>query len=291
MLTNLIFERDEHLKELGETLKAFKLMQKDHWFSILYTKDSNNFFRCGAKSTFGSVHRSSKITNGVYRDFLSQLYLYLEKNFNGFEIKIPPEYVDKTTHVAFKEFFQNGLCNQIIETNQYLKIDPTVSRPDFSKTNRKILSRHRKNGSYVRFSNEVNPEGYDILKKNREARGVQLSLTFHELKSQSQKSPNHYVFASCYDQVGSLMAYAVCVKLSEEILYVLYWGDHPKDRKKSPVVFLCDEIFTNSKHLDYRILDIGISSVNGTLDKSLFAFKSRLGCSNCEKLILRKNYA
>ena len=157
----------------------------------------------------------------------------------------------------------------------------------FSATNRKIVRRLKKDGCEVRFEDSVSKEGYDLLARNRARRNVKLSLSFNDLKKQSEMLPEYFLFASCFNTERVLIAYSVCVKLRDDLLYVLYWGEEFEKRAKSPVVLLCHELVEYSLSNGLRYLDVGISSVDGEVDLNLFGFKQRLGCMSCDKLIVR----
>ena len=60
-------------------------------------------------------------------------------------------------------------------------------------------------------------------------------------------------------------------------MYILYWGEDPKYRKRSPVVMIADAAVQFCVKNEIRWLDAGISSFNGVVDKDLHDFKRRLG--------------
>ena len=85
-----------------------------------------------------------------------------------------------------------------------------------------------------------------------------------------------------------MISSAFCVSISEDVLYVLYWGHNNKYDNLSPVVFLANNIYDFAKDKNYKILDIGTSSVNGLIDTGLTKFKESLGFSSDLKFTLIK---
>ena len=102
---------------------------------------------------------------------------------------------------------------------------------------------------------------------------------------------NSYIFFECKNKENKVIAYAVCVKIRRDILYVLYWGEDFDHRKNSPVVFLAKSIIDFCIDNKITYLDAGISSLNGDLDQGLYDFKSRLGFRPSSKYIIEGIYA
>lgn len=128
---------------------------------------------------------------------------------------------------------------------------------------------------------------YDLLKKNRLKKGVNISMTYSQLNEMKIKFPDKFiVFDLLIDE--KLIASTVCVSINKNVLYVFYWGHDDRYDKITPIVFLAEKVFQFAKKKDYKILDIGTSSLNGIIDKGLKRFKDSLGFSNQLKLTFKK---
>jgi hypothetical protein len=86
-------------------------------------------------------------------------------------------------------------------------------------------------------------------------------------------------FYRCYLAIirGNIAAAAYIVRISEEVNYVLYWGDALEFRQVSPVASLLNSLVPVSADMGCSILDLGISSNGGELDAGLARFKLNLG--------------
>ncbi len=286
MKGNLLFELAEYQKAQKIFLNTVNFKTEEHYLDLKYSIDDKNIFVFGAKSTFGSLKRSNFINGIAYGNLINDLYRYICSNFSGFEIRLPPQYIDPISNDAFLKYFSSVNSKILTETNQYIEFADNPNSIIFSKTNQKILKRLEGSGCRVLFENHVSKKGYDLLARNRAGRDVSLSLTYEDLVAQSDFLPDRYLFVSCFDEYSNMIAYSVCVKLNDDILYVLYWGEEPIARGRSPVVLICAELIVFATLNNFKYLDIGISSVGGFLDKNLHAFKQRLGCKACQKLII-----
>jgi lipid II:glycine glycyltransferase (peptidoglycan interpeptide bridge formation enzyme) len=85
---------------------------------------------------------------------------------------------------------------------------------------------------------------------------------------------------------GNVIATSLLVKIMPDYWYVLYWGESIEFRNLSPVASIFYFLIEQAKSHKVVILDLGISSVDGTLDEGLARFKTNLGAVTSEKLSL-----
>ena len=86
---------------------------------------------------------------------------------------------------------------------------------------------------------------------------------------------------------GRVAAAAICLELTDDILYVAYWGDSDEDRNLSPTSLLAKFIFNFSKN-KFKILDLGIATFCGKPNHGLIQFKESLGAQSDIKVELDK---
>lgn len=278
----LLFELPAYQDAQRITLKDFKVNDQNYYLNLKYSTHNNKFV-CGHNATFGPVKRSENISIAAYLKLLESLYSFIYNHFDSFEVKLPPAYLDTITSNAFLSYFCKKKSKILIETNQYINVQ---EEHIFSKTNRKTLRRLQNSNCLVSFDKKISLAGYELLKRNRERRKVKLSLGYDDLVKQSEVMSERYIFVSCFDTNQKLIAYCICAKLQHNLLYVLYWGEEPNERSRSPVVLLCHALIDYAKEQCICYLDVGISSVDGKLDDTLFDFKKRLGCKSSDKIII-----
>jgi hypothetical protein len=209
----------------------------------------------------------------------------------GYRIKIPPQYLEPHLYPCIEHIFLEKGAKISSEKNQHLAILNSDFSFHFSDTNKKIVRRCISKGYVVDVNSKVCKDGYRLLERNRAMRSVTLSLTFEEIERQSTRMQGRFAFFRCKDFGGDIIAYAVCIYVRSDVLYVLYWGEAPEHRKQSPVVYLAKCIIDYCIQGGIAVLDVGISSLNGILDQGLFDFKSRLGCATTLKYVIEGSYA
>ena len=86
------------------------------------------------------------------------------------------------------------------------------------------------------------------------------------------------------DSRQEMVAAALCLALSPQVLYVLYWGDGPDMRSYSPVAMLASHIYAFCAREGFTVLDVGISTLHEEPNFGLVNFKRNLGFTESLKL-------
>ena len=85
---------------------------------------------------------------------------------------------------------------------------------------------------------------------------------------------------------SELIASAICINVLNDILYVFYWGEIEGYENLSPIAYLCLKLVEYAQEKNYRILDIGTSSLHSKVNYGLYKFKNNIGCRTCSKIQL-----
>ncbi len=280
-----LFDSIRYSQVVGKNINKYKSEYSGSHLECYYSVVDGEF-RTGYNATFGTLNLHGSLLNENIKYLAEKFYQYLSQNYSTYELRLAPTYLCPHIDIFVKNMKELN-CNIVNEHNQFQLISSSEPYLNFSKSNRKIYRRLEASGVRVLTSRQPTHDGYDLLNKNRLARGVRLSLTFNELKKQAKLLNDHFTFFSCLNSSNILIAYAVCVEISPSVFYVLYWGEQPAYRKLSPVVFLAGSIKLYCYENNYRWLDAGISSLNGIVDDNLMLFKSRLGFTSCPKYTIR----
>tara|TARA_A100000164_G_C21318523_1_gene501043 strand:- start:196 stop:543 length:348 start_codon:yes stop_codon:yes gene_type:complete len=88
-----------------------------------------------------------------------------------------------------------------------------------------------------------------------------------------------------------MIASAICIKISEEILYVFYWGEIETYQDISPTSYLSYKIANYCKFKQLKILDLGTSSFNSFPNFGLINFKKSIGALSCNKIKIVKKFS
>jgi CelD/BcsL family acetyltransferase involved in cellulose biosynthesis len=176
-------------------------------------------------------------------------------------------------------------CRIVSDTNYHVEVENWTTK-SLSKGNRKKIRQFNEMGGVISFSNLSNiKQCYDILVENRRHRGVQLTMEFEDFKKSLILCEKDFKLIQA-NIGGNVIATSLLVKIMPDYWYVLYWGESIEFRNLSPVASIFYFLIEQAKSNKVVILDLGISSVNGTLDEGLARFKTNLGAVTSEKLSL-----
>jgi lipid II:glycine glycyltransferase (peptidoglycan interpeptide bridge formation enzyme) len=131
------------------------------------------------------------------------------------------------------------------------------------------------------------PESYQLIVASRLNKAYPVTMTLEQLHAMFVLFPNAYRLFGLLDH-DTLVATAVCIKVSTEILYCFYIGDHLAYRSLSPVTALVNGIYSYCQSHNFRMLDLGISTDKGILNSGLYNFKKTFGSIKSDKLTFSK---
>ena len=103
-----------------------------------------------------------------------------------------------------------------------------------------------------------------------------MTMEFEALDKMFRELPEYYLLFGLYSG-ERLISVVVSVLVDRGILYNFYPGDDVQYRDHSPMVMLLDGIYRYCQTNAIRILDLGISSVDGVLNPGLYRFKKNCG--------------
>lgn len=204
-----------------------------------------------------------------------------------FEINFPAEFFFPSVFLPQQQQMLNA-HGEVQDVDAAFFIDTLAwDQTCMNKGNRKKIKQQISAGMSVEEvgHNELH-EIYEVIRLNRLSLGVIPSLTFEELSIQINALPENFKLfkASIHNQ---LVAAAICVKISQDVLYVLYWGDVAEYRGFSPVAGLCEFIVGWCRINQIRQLDLGGTSSDGIPNEGLIRFKRNLGAIESPKRKIR----
>ena len=145
------------------------------------------------------------------------------------------------------------------------------------------------NFKFVQFNSENIAVAYEIIKINRLSKGFPITMSFEQICEMQKFFPsNIFSFGLIDPNKNVCVASSICIKISEEILYVFYWGDLIEYSTYSPIVHLCKGIYDFCTNNNFSFLDVGTSTSNGNPNLGLINFKRNLGFRDYSKLTMQK---
>ncbi len=255
---------------------VFHFGAESHEFRFIYDVNGDSLKSPG-RATFGGIWISTGIPTdtyfvNLYRSVFEQLRIV-----GQIKVTLPPEYF-------YPEIFLNqskalGACGfEKRYSDHNFHIDLSQWTPAMlSKGNRKKIRQFADAGGEIILGSHADfAIAHDILRINRENRGVKISMDREKFIRNLFEFPGNYktYLAKVKSDVAAV---AYVVRVSEQVNYVLFWGDDIKFRHLSPVASLLNHLITVSRDEGCAVLDLGISSVDGVLDDGLARFKTNLG--------------
>ena len=187
--------------------------------------------------------------------------------------------------------FRKGYIVAKLDLNYSFNLDNfDENYPDHIWYNaRKNLKIARKSGlTFKMCESEAEKElAYEIIRKNREARGFPLRMTWQQVEKTTRIVPADF-FMVKNDQ-NTPIASAIIFHVNETIVQVIYWGDLPEFASLKTMNFISFKVFEYYKLVGKKIVDIGPSSENSIPNYGLCEFKESIGCNVAQKLSFQIN--
>jgi len=129
------------------------------------------------------------------------------------------------------------------------------------------------------------PEIHSFITHCRNQTGLAINISQKNLLNAFQKLPDHYESFTIRNQQNQILAATVIVKINEEVVYNYLPAFDRKFKAYSPLTFLTYELVHKYKNEGYQHIDLGISSIDGSPQKSLITFKARMGAIESNRLV------
>ena len=231
----------------------------------------------GYQSTFGSFDMLDNVTKEDLKWFVLSILDAL-KLFDVTKIKIKhyPSYMSNS-NLAETALGELGFENTLTETNQHIVVDKPLfeavaDRSEVIRSNKCIKLGYKFKVATVK---EL-PQIYALLENTLKRKGNRPSMTFENLNLTIKACSANYMLFTLWDD-QTLIAATISVKINQSILYNFYHADSLEYRKVSGLTFLLKNIYSYCYNNQFKILDLGISTVNGVLNEGLFNFKKARG--------------
>ncbi|EJO8096905.1 hypothetical protein NUM66_001713, partial [Campylobacter jejuni] len=122
---------------------------------------------------------------------------------------------------------------------------------------------------------------FNIIKENRESKNYNLNMTIEDVEQTSKIIPTD-LFLVYKDDIP--IASAIVHIMSQNIARVVYWGNTTNSNKYRPMNFLSYNLFLYYKNQNFKIVDIGTSTLHTTPNFGLCDYKESIGCSCSPKI-------
>ena len=257
-----------------------------------FTETGHGNVRSPFKGTYGGISLSSDLSFQSIQESVICVIDYLrKKNFRSVEIVTEPfSHNLHKSSVILSVLLKLGFFIDNYEVNHSIAIDGNSLVSKMMRNNRKRYNKCL-NAEYrfdEAYSEKDKHEVYNLIRENRESNGYVISMSFKQILDMDARFVDRlHFFRVFYEE--KLVASSVCIKISSDVLYVFYWADKKGYETFSPVVFLASGIYAFAQRSEFKILDIGTSSLMGLPNLGLIGFKENLGFRVSPKLTYKIN--
>jgi len=264
--------------------------------NIHFTETQEGIWKSPVRGTFGGIYSEDKINFEELIFFYQYVENFLrEKNASQLQISLAPLAHDPS-RLSQQVFLlrSNGFSISQCDLNHSAHIIKLSSGLPMSKGNQKRVNKCLREGfSCSILQPHFLDEVYEVILENRISKGYPISMSLSELKEMTNAFPEVIklfgVSTNPINEIPNLIASAICISLSRDILYVFYWGDKQNYSTFSPIALLAETIYDYCNIENISLLDVGTSSMDLIPNLGLIQFKQNLGFTESLKIQMAKN--
>ena len=224
---------------------------------------------------FGGFHFRNEIIYVKEIDmFISSLQEFIVSNgFRGVEIVLPPDLY----HLTFNTKIINALIRNGFETGPP-EITNWVNLESFSgtftqKNSREYYRQAVRNGLSFHVVTGAHEKRliYELICENRAKFGRPIYMTFEDLMDTNSLWPVDFIKIDNGDK--EIVASAIFYRSLPDICFAVFWGDNEVGRPLRAMDFLTFSLWNYYKKLEFKYIDLGISTEAGIPNEGLLRFK------------------
>jgi hypothetical protein len=269
--------------------------------TLHFTEISPGFYRSPARGTFGGISCNHDPSLEQLEAFVRAIEHFLvARGGKKFQVLLAPAShnlslfstsVSLLSRQGYEVRRQDLNDELIVDLNYDLLVDVAPLSEHMDYGNRKRLNKCLREGFVsARLGKDRYAEAYEVIAQNRRRKNFPVSMDFSSIMTLVDMFDEDISFFGI-DRADELVAAAICVAVSHEVLYVFLWGDAEDTQDYSPVVPLAATIYAHCQSKGFRIMDAGTSTVDGKPNHGVVRFKRKLGMRESLKLTMNKGTA
>lgn len=286
-----IFSKQSHLALQSDEWLTFYLLRKPNQkvMAQVAFHISDHTALSPVRAPFGSFLFSEKLSPSDLYEFVQQLEIRLKKlNVRVVSIVEPPLYYRKAGELLQTIFINLGYRISLAELSTGIRIDRISFDEKIEVWERRKLKQAKEKGAHSKMLPLEELENvYNLIKKCKDQRGYQLSMSLTELQATVNAFKKDFILSGVFHN-KELIAASIAIRVRADILYNFYSGHLKKFDSISPVVTLIRGLYRYCEQNNYKLLDLGTSTLHGQPNFSLLEFKLRLGAVPSMKLTFEK---
>lgn len=242
------------------------------------------------QAPFGGVQMAPELSKAVLTEFLRVAEAELRgRGIRQFTVRAPAFAYEPAASARLTEVLTRlGYQVPLAELNNHLPLDQEYTARLHPSERRRLLKCERHG---LRFEQEpplLLPLAYEFLRRCREEKGQELSMTLEQLQMLFRALPRQVFLFSVRDAAGEWAALTIAIQVRADVLYNFYPASPLAYNSLSPVVLLNAGLHAFGRASGMRLLDLGTSTLPEGLNHSLLRFKRHLGGVPSLKLTFEK---
>jgi len=224
---------------------------------------------------FGGFHfRKEVMYISEIEEFLKALKIFVaEKKYLGVKITLPPDIYHLTINSKLvKALFKEGYKDEVLDLTNWVELQDFQDR--FSQKNSKEYYKQavRNNLEFTKTTDGADQyEIYNLIVENRKKFGRPIYMSYQDIQDTAKLWPVDYFKVTSNEH--NILAGAIIYHSSPKIAFALFWGDNDEGRQLRAMDYLTFHLWTHYRDLDYRYMDLGISTEDGQPNEGLLRFK------------------
>lgn len=259
---------------------------------VHFTETEPGSFRSPRRGTFGGFEFSRPIRLQLIERFVDEVEQFLKDNgARRLELLEPPAYFDASNQAILANVLaRRGYVPQIPDLAYLLRIDGPLWDKLKPSRRQRIHRCQRQGITAAQVGPDRHQQVYDVIVENRNNRHFPVTMTYDAIQEMVHAFPDRILFFAAFDR-GEIIASSICVKVSNSVLYVFYWGDRPGYEHVSPVTLLAQSIHDYAQQAGFNLIDFGTATNGGDPIYGLINFKREIGCFPSPKSTFVKRLA
>lgn len=257
--------------------------------SVFLSADGMNG-RSPWQAPFGAVQMAADLPPAALHVLLAAVENALRgQGVQHIAMRLPAfAYEPATTARLVEVLRQRGYSVAQAEINNHLPLHQDFRAGLHPSERRRLLKCARHGLQFEQEPPLVLPLAYEFLRRCREEKGQDLSMTLEQLQTLFRALPQQVFLFSVRNPAGEWAALTIAIRVGEDVLYNFYPASPLAYNTYSPVVLLNAGLHAFGQASGMRLLDLGTSTLPEGLNHSLLQFKRHLGGIPSLKLTLEK---
>lgn len=201
----------------------------------------------------------------------------------------PDEYHLKYAHLIKETLLESSFQVLYTDVAQVIFVSASGSMDVNIHKRRRLRNAETRRFQFRSLVPSFLDRAYELFSQSRNRKGYPITMSLEGLQNMFSLFPDEYLLFGVFDE-EKMIAASVSIKICQKILYCFYIGDDLEYRSQSPVTTLIAGIYEYCRVNNFSMLDLGLSTDKGIVNKGLYTFKESFGAVESPKFTFAKQF-